>query len=679
MSIFSRNKKSDVAEREALELQAAMLVRLAQVTRAPIQYDEDETGFSAEAETGVLLAIRPAEGSVGPHLVVPHAGEPLVDEGLEPASIRELGLIREPEPIRHFDLAPAFDLAAVADAPHFTRMPAVEAAPLPDEPHLYQPFGFADGEDAWPVNNETSFPSIIPYPPARSDSARSDAIRPEPVRSEVTRLERIVPDPGRPNLVPAPPVEMPEADALLSVRELAQYAATITLHGGVTRIEAVPESTQPAVIAPVLVAPVLVAPVLIAPVLIAPVLIAPVLIADVTEAEPLASSVTVRPMVEALMETPVHSAPRSAISIPGLSPDALTDEALLQATAKHLRSIGAVNILVAGQTGVGKSTLINSVFGEAFAKTASGEPVTQHAEWYSSGTVPLRILDTRGLEAKDYAFTLSAMRSEIENSRAQKDERHQLHMGWVCISSPSSRVQDCEVDIVRLLNKYDIPAIIVLTKDDDDDDFEAVVSKIMIARQAHFTAIVRVRALAKTSRPAIGLTNLVTATFTALPAAHRSAFAAAQKINRELNRSTANDYVTAAASAAAAASVIPIPFADVATLAPIQAGMLVGISNAFGLPMEKAQIMQLITTVLGCLALTLAGGWAFGNVLKFIPGPGSVLGAVVNASVAGAVTRSLGKAYIRFLVSFSEVNGRLPTADEIFDIFPTFFKAGRAV
>ena len=416
-----------------------------------------------------------------------------------------------------------------------------------------------------------------------------------------------------------------------------------------------------------------------------------------------ADPVTVLPWAEASppLETYALVAPEPVQPVVGLAPDALpypmvppaadgtstpfalTSEqiaanALLQETTKHLRSIGAVNILVAGQTGVGKSTLVNSVFGEEFAATSAGSPVTQHAEWFASDSVPLRILDTRGLEAKDYSVTLNALQAEIINSRAQHDERHQLHMAWVCISTPSSRVQECEIDIIKLLNRHDIPVIIVLTKYDDDEDFPDIVRQIMDARGARFTDVVPVRALARKSRPAHGLEELVTATFTALPVAHKAAFAAAQKISRDLNRTTAETYVTIAASAAAAASVIPIPFADMATLAPIQASMLVGISNAFGVTLEKAQIMQLITTVLGCLAITMAGGWIVGSVLKFIPGPGSVIGAMLNATLAGALTRTLGRTYIRFLYAFLEVNRRLPTADEIFDLFPTFYKAGRS-
>jgi uncharacterized protein (DUF697 family) len=75
------------------------------------------------------------------------------------------------------------------------------------------------------------------------------------------------------------------------------------------------------------------------------------------------------------------------------------------------------------------------------------------------------------------------------------------------------------------------------------------------------------------------------------------------------------------------------------------------------------------------MAVSLAGRWAVGSVLKFIPGAGTIVGSALNATVAGATTRTIGKAYIKFLYQFIEERGRVPTADEILEIFPAFYKS----
>ncbi len=56
------------------------------------------------------------------------------------------------------------------------------------------------------------------------------------------------------------------------------------------------------------------------------------------------------------------------------------------------------NILIIGKTGVGKSTLINSVFRERLVDTGTGEPITKHLKKITKRDVPVAIFDTKGLE-----------------------------------------------------------------------------------------------------------------------------------------------------------------------------------------------------------------------------------------------------------------------------------------
>lgn len=381
----------------------------------------------------------------------------------------------------------------------------------------------------------------------------------------------------------------------------------------------------------------------------------------------------------AALRTP-REVPR-VVTTPAFTPDALGDrereqiEALVNGASKHLRLIGHVNIVIAGQTGVGKSSLVNAVFGAQFAQVAAGRPVTRKAEWFTSPDMPLRLLDTKGLEAKNYYETLRKLRTEIEIARAKPTAGDQLHLAWVCIAAPSSRVQDAEIDLIRFLNSYQIPVVVVVTKyDDDDHAFVAAVGEILREHQADCASIVPVRAVPGARGTTAGLSDLTVATYASLPEAHRAAFAAAQKVNRELNREVAEECISAGVAAAAAAAVVPIPFADAIAIAPIQAGMLLGICNAFGLTLDRDQTMRLVKAALGALALSMAGRWAIGTTLKFIPGVGTGIGTVLNASVAVAITRKLGKDFVRFLCEFMEEHGRAPTAEEIVTGSPGFIR-----
>ena len=65
---------------------------------------------------------------------------------------------------------------------------------------------------------------------------------------------------------------------------------------------------------------------------------------------------------------------------------------------QEMKGMNHANLVIAGKTGVGKSTLINAAFREDIAQTGMGIPVTDEMRVYEKKDFPLRIYDTMGLE-----------------------------------------------------------------------------------------------------------------------------------------------------------------------------------------------------------------------------------------------------------------------------------------
>ncbi len=336
---------------------------------------------------------------------------------------------------------------------------------------------------------------------------------------------------------------------------------------------------------------------------------------------------------------------------------------------KQASLMGRFNLGVFGKTGVGKSTLINAVFGEEVADTGIGAPVTQDSKLYTGVHGSLGLIDTRGLEmGHDDKDVLKDLRKFVADRRALPLSE-QMHAAWYCVRALDRRFEESEAQFIRALDALDVPVMLVFTQVPvRDGQFHP--DAVALARHVESLGlpIVGERPFMTyalrdpfAGQPSYGLTELLNATFLVVPDAVHAALAAAQKIDLDAKARQGQKQIAASVAAAAAATAVPIPFSAAALLVPIQLAMMSRIAQLYGVPFDRAAVMAIASTTLA----TSAGRNTAAGLLKMIPGAGSVAGGVINASVASGFTLAMGQAWLSVVQKAS--GGEVPSINGVFD------------
>jgi uncharacterized protein (DUF697 family) len=332
------------------------------------------------------------------------------------------------------------------------------------------------------------------------------------------------------------------------------------------------------------------------------------------------------------------------------------------------REIGRVKIVIGGLAGIGKSTLINAVFGARCAPVGIGRSVTTATRAYQEDDNPLRVYDTRGFEIRHADETVAAVRDLVVNLRGSHDANDQIHLAWLGILEQSHRIEPVHLSLLALLRSLDVPVVVVITQALGDAEMERSVRELAVPRAGLVSVLAEPKTIASHTFPAHGVAEVVATSLTLLPQAHASAFIAAQKVNWDVKREAITAAINRYAMLAGTSALVPVPGGHSAALLSIQVGMIVHINVLLGLSVSVSESKSLIGGILSILATKTGGQVAFWftlEALRSVPVIGSVPVAMIGGPIGAAATKTLGHLYFETVAEYAKRDQPLPSADAL--------------
>ncbi len=127
------------------------------------------------------------------------------------------------------------------------------------------------------------------------------------------------------------------------------------------------------------------------------------------------------------------------------------------------------NVVFVGKTGVGKSALINYLYGDKIREIGTGKPVTQKGFHYADDEInglPVRFFDSWGLEVGKEQEWLGLLNEELKKRDTGKPAEQWFHSVFYCIAGSGHRVEDSDIKIIKRFTEEKYKVSVILTKAD---------------------------------------------------------------------------------------------------------------------------------------------------------------------------------------------------------------------
>ena len=122
----------------------------------------------------------------------------------------------------------------------------------------------------------------------------------------------------------------------------------------------------------------------------------------------------------------------------------IDEQPFLDATAEAKSTFGRFNLAIIGSSGVGKSSLVNAVFGRDWAKVGKGLPVTRGVQYFNDDS--LGIWDVEGFEIGSRVPPAEQLRAHLDTiSRSPKIQ--QISVVCYCVKANDDRLTPADIGL----------------------------------------------------------------------------------------------------------------------------------------------------------------------------------------------------------------------------------------
>ncbi|MDD3028588.1 MAG: GTPase domain-containing protein [Erysipelotrichaceae bacterium] len=317
------------------------------------------------------------------------------------------------------------------------------------------------------------------------------------------------------------------------------------------------------------------------------------------------------------------------------------------------------NVLVIGNSGVGKSTLINAVLGEEMAKTGWGTSgTTNKLDIYESEVIPFRIIDTVGFEPSFIKAqkAINAVKKWSKDSAKDGHEDNKINVIWFCIDGTSRKLFPKAIkDLSKATSMWEsVPVIVVITKSYSTPERLENIEMVnnAFATQKKYSKNLRkiipvVAATYELNDTAFaspdGITELIEATNELMPEGIKAGLKDVSKFKLERKRAFAQSVVGVSAAAGAVIGAIPIPIADALVLSSLEIAEINAIAKIYEIDKNETS-SKFMNTIVEVGTVSLAAKTAI-STLKSVPGI-NIAAEVLNAIIAASIVAAIGEGSI---------------------------------